>query len=339
MARGELLRKLFLSHNQGDNEYFRSVAMQVIAEEERKKNHQLARDLIQILNTEKTQKKMSSTFPNNYQQAPTGSDLSASLVDIKNPDHNFNDILLTKGNDKTIKRVIDEFRKSELLRLHGLKPKSKLLFCGPPGCGKTLCADVIANELGLQILYANFDAIVSSYLGETAANLRKIFNHAKEGQWVIFFDEFDAIGKARDDQSEHGELKRVVNSFLQLMDNFSSRSLIIAATNHEKMLDPALWRRFDDILFFGRPNITEIRNFLAKKIRNFPHKGLNIRAQASRLKGMSYASLERICFDAIKSCIINNIDSLTHELFDEAINEEKYRAAIINRVAADSSAV
>lgn len=339
MARGELIRKLFLSHNQGNNEYFRSVAMQVIAEEERKKNYQLARDLTQILNSEKPQKTMSSTFTNTYKQASTSNDLKASLVDIKDPGHNFNDILLTKSNEKTIKRVIDEVRKSELLRLHGLEPKSKLLLCGPPGCGKTLCADVIANELGLQVLYANFDAIVSSYLGETAANLRKIFNYAKEGQWVIFFDEFDAIGKARDDQSEHGELKRVVNSFLQLMDNFSSRSLIIAATNHEKMLDPALWRRFDEVLFFGRPNITEIRIFLTKKIRNFPHKGLDIRAQASRLKGMSYASLERICFDAIKACIINNIDSMTRELFDDAIKDEKNRAAIISRVVNNSSAV
>jgi len=238
------------------------------------------------------------------------------------------DILLKDKNKVVIKRVLEEYQKSELLRIHGLRPSTKLLFCGPPGCGKTLCSEIIASELGLPLLYTRFDAIVSSYLGETAANLRKVFDYAASNRWVVLFDEFDAIGKARDDPTEHGELKRVVNSFLQLLDNFMAPSVLIAATNHQQLLDPALWRRFDEIVMFPRPSVHEIQALLMMKLKNFPHTGLDIKAAASKFKGMGHSDVEHVCFDAIKATILQDKPSVDQEIFDRAFEQQRARSAI-----------
>lgn len=331
MARGELLRQLFLSQKQHNSSKFRSVAMQIIAEEQQKKNNQLAYDLLSILDSSEQKKPMTTTISNFQSAVPKDKDQEASLVDIRNPDQSFDDIILSPNNEKIIKRAILEYRKSELLKVHGLKPRSKFLFCGPPGCGKTLCADVISHELGLPLMYVHFDAVVSSYLGETASNLRKIFDYASQGRWIIFFDEFDAIGKARDDASEHGELKRVINSFLQLLDGFVSPSIIIAATNHEGLLDPALWRRFDEVVRFERPSVTDIQKLITKNLKNFPYKRINIKNKASSLKGMSHSSIERVCMNSIKTCVIDNKDYITSAIFDQAINDEKGRDAVIHK--------
>lgn len=327
MARGELLRKLFVSHKRGSDEEFRAVALEIIAEEQKKNNNQLAKDLLRILDNSTSV----NPFPkaiNEGSTLPKNQERQTLLVDIRHPNRDFHDIVLKKDTKKQIEDMLEEYSRSELLRTHGIKPRSKLLFCGPPGCGKTLCADIISREIGLPLLYTRFDAIVSSFLGETAANLRKVFDYASNGRWIVFFDEFDAIGKARDDIYEHGEIKRVVNSFLQLLDNFCAPSFIIAATNHEHLLDPALWRRFDEIIYFPRPSVAEIRDLLTMKLKNFPHSHLDLRMEAARLKGMSHAEIERICFDSIRACVIEGKDYIDQDIFDGAFERQKMRIRI-----------
>jgi len=326
VARGELLRKLFLSHSRGGDEEFRATALEIIAEEQNKNNRQLARDLLRILDNSSDTPFNGST--RDMVGLPKDKERDALLVDVQNPDVGFEDIILRPESRAAVERIIAEFRNAELLRTHGLRSKSKLLFVGPPGCGKTLCAKIIANELGLPLLYTRFDAIISSYLGETAANLRKVFNYAGVGHWVVLFDEFDAIGKRRDDENEHGELKRVVNSFLQLLDGFFASSLVIAATNHEQLLDPALWRRFDEIVSFPRPSIPEIAQLIALKLRNFPQEDIDVKTLARGLKGMSHGDIERICFDAIKSCIIEGKDKLDVTALEAALGQQKERLNI-----------
>ena len=142
---------------------------------------------------------------------------------------------------------------------------------GPSGCGKTTAAEALAAELGLPLVVIRLDAVVSSYLGETAANLGKVFEFLVKGQYVALFDEFDALGKERSDVSEHGELRRVVNAFLQMMDAYRGRTILVAATNHEQLLDSALWRRFDEVLLFERPNTEQLRRLLAVKLRPVRH--------------------------------------------------------------------
>lgn len=331
MARGELLRKLFLSHQRGHDEEFHAIALQVIAEEEKKRNHRLARDLMSIIEDGAPSVPDYHFLPYDAMSTPKDRERQTSLVDVREPLRRIEDILLRSDNRSVLERVLQEYRKSELLKVHGLTPSTKLLFCGPPGCGKTLCSEIIASELGLPLLYTRFDAIVSSYLGETAANLRKVFDYAASNRWVVLFDEFDAIGKARDDATEHGELKRVVNSFLQLLDNFSAPSILIAATNHEQLLDPALWRRFDEIVMFPRPSVQEIRSLLRMKLKNFPHDGLDTQAAASRFKGMSHSDVERVCFDAIKAAILEDRPSVDSETFKRAFERQKVRVAIATK--------
>jgi len=326
MARGELIRKLFKYYKMKNNSEFEKVALEVIAEEEQKNNHQLAKDLMRIL--EGTNGSTSTfTVGPDAGNLPQDREKHMPLVDIRKPDRIFPDIVLDQDHAEIIQKIMVEYRKAEVLNIHGLNPSNKILFCGPPGCGKTICTEIIAHELGIPLLYTRFDSIVSSYLGETSANLRKIFDFAASGRWVVMFDEFDAIGKARNDQNEHGELKRVVNSFLQMLDSFKSSSLVIAATNHEQLLDPALWRRFDEIVFFPMPTLKQIKDLLLLRLKNFPYE-LEISNLASGLIGMSYADVERICLDAIKSAIIGNQDKVTQATFDLALKNHKSRLSI-----------
>jgi SpoVK/Ycf46/Vps4 family AAA+-type ATPase len=199
------------------------------------------------------------------------------------------------------------------------------LFVGPPGCGKTLCAETVAAELGLDLLRARFDGIVSSYLGETATNLRRVFGYASQQQAVLFFDEFDALGKRRDDPQEVGELKRVVSSFLQILDAHPRDKLVIAATNHEGMLDDALWRRFDEILYFARPGVEELAKLMELRLRAVRKPSVDIRAFAQRMLGLSYADAERVCLEATKAMLLAGRKDLTVDLLEAELSTQQKR--------------
>jgi SpoVK/Ycf46/Vps4 family AAA+-type ATPase len=161
---------------------------------------------------------------------PRDPDRDAVLVDIRRSERTRDEIVLSAELDRKLTRIESEYRAREMLARQGLAVRSRLLLVGPPGCGKTLCAEVLAADLGLTLLYARFDGIVSSYLGETASNLRRLFNYARQHQAVLFFDEFDVLGKRRDDPQDVGELKRVVSSFLQLLDTYPRDQIVVAAT-------------------------------------------------------------------------------------------------------------
>jgi SpoVK/Ycf46/Vps4 family AAA+-type ATPase len=212
------------------------------------------------------------------------------------------------------------------------------LLCGPSGCGKTASAEALAAELALPMLYVRFDSVVSSLLGETAANLRKVFDYAARGQWVVFFDEFDAIGRSRDDATEHGEIKRVVNSFLQLLDSFSGRSLIIAATNFEQALDPAIWRRFDDVLRLDLPSKEALQALITKRLRPLRSTKKQVDALVEKLDGATFADAERVCFDARKACALEGSASLRNADIDVALERFAYRRSVLQQAAPDNSA-
>lgn len=328
MARGDLLKRLFISYLKRNDESFRTTAMQIIADEQKKNHLLLAEELQKILSNTVME---NLTFESRYDLSslPKDRERQALLVEVRKADRLLPDIILSKENLGTVEEIMEEFRRVEILRSHGISGRTKLLFCGPPGCGKTLLAEVLAGELGLPILYTRFDTIVSSYLGETSANLRKVFDYATRGTWVVFFDEFDAIGKSRDDLSEHGELKRVINSFLQLLDGFRGESLIIAATNHEHLLDAALWRRFDEILRLERPSVQDIQVLLTKKLASILHPKIKPEIIARRLKGLSHAEIERICYGAIRRSVLRDFSEVTPELFEESLNKEKGRLKAI----------
>lgn len=330
MASGDLLKKLFRNYRRGDIEAFEAIALQIIAEEQQKNHHILAADLQKILNNGPVSRHSSI-----LKQIPRDQESNVPLVEIRSPEKYLSDIILSKENHFRIERVIEEFHRKEILQTYGVRANTRLLFCGPPGCGKTLCAKVLSGELGLPMLYTRFDSIISSYLGQTSTNLRKVFDYASNGTWVVFFDEFDAIGKSREDLTEHGELKRVVNSFLQLLDSFSSDSLLIAATNHEGLLDRALWRRFDDVIFFDKPNTEQILSVIDQKLKGFHHNNLTIeKGHLEKLEGLPYSDIERICFDAIKEMLLRQKEQVTNREFDFALDYHMRRQKIIAKTTA-----
>lgn len=263
-----------------------------------------------------------------FAAVPRDPDRDAALVDVRHPERARSEIVLSPQVLARFERVVEEFGAQKDLARHGLSPKSRLLFIGPPGCGKTLCAEILAGELGLTLLHARFDGIVSSYLGETANNLRRVFSYASQQQAVLFFDEFDALGKRRDDPQELGELKRVVSSFLQILDAHPRDHLVVAATNHEGMLDDALWRRFDEILLFDRPSTAQLLELLKLRLRGVRTRGVDLEMFAAQMIGFAYADAERVCLEATKAMLLRKLKEVTPDLLEQELAEQRARLAL-----------
>ena len=330
MSSGDLLKRLFSSYRRGDSKEFLNAAQELIAEEEQRNHHVLARDLKKILENG-TSRSVSSVRRFDLDQVPQDRERGTTLLEIRTPQRYLDELIVSPELHDQIKIVLDEYRAIQVLQANNLRARQKLLLAGPPGCGKTLSAEVIAAELGLPLIYTRFDAVISSYLGETAANLRKVFEYAERGTWVVFFDEFDAIGKSRDDVEDHGELKRVVNTFLQLLDNFVSDSIFIAATNHEHLLDRALWRRFDDILFFDLPTTDQVRKLIDIKLSSIRHGDLNIESIVDLMTGWSHADVERVCIEAMKMAVMRRQTIIDDEIFQLAYERQLRRIDIIKQ--------
>lgn len=203
---------------------------------------------------------------------PVDSESRTVLADVVYPSENNIDVILSKENKDNLETFILSYKNADRLNSMGIGVSNTLLLYGPPGCGKTQCAYLIARELGLPLVIARLDSLISSYLGTTAKNIRALFDFAQKMPCVLFLDEFDAIAKARDDSNELGELKRVVNSLLQNVDAMSNDSLLIAATNHDKLLDSAVWRRFEYKLRIELPDT----NAIIEMIDLFTRKGHNL---------------------------------------------------------------
>ena len=219
----------------------------------------------------------------------------------------FDDLLLPDDARKLFAEVHLELRREDYLVSHGVPPRRTFLFAGPPGTGKSATAEALADELGRQLATVNLSTVVSSLLGDTAKNLSSIFEAASREYWVLLLDEFDTIAKERAEQTDHGELKRVVTAFLQQLDNFRGPSVIVAATNHPDLLDLAVWRRFDEILEFNPPDVHEIRALLRLKLRSVPKEpNFNVERLASACKGLTQAGVSRVVLDAYRTNLLQS---------------------------------
>ena len=321
MARADLLKKLFSSFNNDDRELFVKTAHEIIADE-RKKNHSvLADDLELVLNGAK--KNYRNSIPTMKTIISQNTDKDARLVEFYYPDKYLDDMILPKEKILQLEEIIREFQNWDVLMSNGVAPINKLLFYGPPGCGKTLCASVIAAEIGIPLMYVRYDALVSSYLGETASNIKKVFDLAKNDSFVILFDEFDAIGRSRNDTTEHGEIKRVVNTFLQQIDNFKGRSIIIAATNFEQSLDYAIWRRFDDTIRFDLPSNQEKTKLFSLRLKQFNGPSHSFETFLESTDAFSYADIENICKTIMRKCILDGRRNYNKKDIETAVEKQK----------------
>lgn len=310
MASGKILRQLFKAGAGGDSVAFRQASEAIIREERQKQHHLLANDLEQILYG------FGNRLPSIATKAlaervPVDQERGLPLLSIREPGRGFEEVVFDVRNQEVIEDVLEQHNRADVLKSYGLRPVDKILFYGVPGCGKTLSAEVIATELSLPLALIRIDSVVSSYLGETAANLRKVFDFINSTPMVALFDEFDAIGKERSDSSDHGELKRVVNAVLQMLDAYQGKSLIIAATNHEGMLDSAIWRRFEEVLLFTLPNREQLVRLLKIKLRGVRREfEVEDEPVVSIFQDMPHADVERVLRHAIKDMILKGQEFL-----------------------------
>jgi SpoVK/Ycf46/Vps4 family AAA+-type ATPase len=311
MASGKILRQLLKAGTAGNKDEFRRASEAIIEEERQKQHHLLANDLEKILYSDS----LPMTAPALSRLAgpvPTDKERGLPLLDVSTPKRSLDELVLSKNKINMIEEFLEEHRRSDVLKSYGMKPSNKIIFFGPPGCGKTLTAEVIAFELDMPLAVVRLDTLVSSYLGETAANLRKVFDYISSTPLVALFDEFDALGKERSDNSDHGELRRVVNAVLQMIDSYTGKSIIVAATNHEQILDSAIWRRFDDSIEFGLPNNETISKILKLKLRGVRRQFEIDNPDVIELfKNLSGADIERVCRRAIKRMILRNHEFLS----------------------------
>lgn len=268
---------LVSAHSSGNESQFEKVLSDLIHDEEKKGNSSLALSLKNAYSTEKRPANSTMISPissmsfsvQSVAGLPKDKDSTLDLVEILQPTIMLKDVALSEKASDTIQQIIDEQKKSDELLKSGVVPTNRILLCGPPGCGKTMTANALAAELGLSIAYVRLDGLVSSYLGQTGTNIRKIFEFVKGKRIMLFLDEFDAIAKKRDDSHELGELKRVVTTLLQNLDEMQANVFLVAATNHHHLLDPAIWRRFDISILLEEPNESQREKIVSSALLTY----------------------------------------------------------------------
>ena len=326
MASAEQLKALLKSHLEGDDDRFFSVAMQVAAHEAKLGHGKLAQELRAMIDDAKSRRGAGSPVPISR---PRGE--LANLLEDSYPKARLGEMILGKELSEQIQRVIREQRHAGRILEHGLAPRRKLLLVGPPGTGKTLTASVLAGELGLPLLQVRLDGLITKFMGETAAKLRQIFDATGRTRGVYFFDEFDAIGSQRGLANDVGEIRRVLNSFLQMIEQDHSHSLVIAATNHPDLLDPALFRRFDDVLHYDLPDQSQIAKLLKARLSGSVLKRVRWAHLAEIAAGLNYAEVTRATNEALKDALIHRRAKIEEAEIGTMLEERKSIAAKLNQ--------
>ena len=311
MATAEQLKFLIQSHFEHDNTRFTTLALQVAAHEARAGHPQLAVEIRRLIDKGKG---------DTAKVIPFKADLGDLVIVDYDLQDRLPDLIVSTSMQSRIERVLKEFRQQDKLKQHGMSHRRKLLLCGPPGCGKTLSASVIAGELDLPLCTVLMDKLVTKFMGETGAKLRQVFDTIAERRGVYLFDEFDAIGAERNRDNDVGEIRRVLNAFLQLIERDQSDSLIIAATNNHSMLDQALFRRFDDVITYGLPDAAERARLLAQRLGRYKGKVATAKLVAVA-EGLSHAEITMAVNDAIKDAILGGYDTVDMKVFTTMLTE------------------
>jgi SpoVK/Ycf46/Vps4 family AAA+-type ATPase len=313
MAAADQIKSLITSFADGDEARFYSTAMQIAAAEARNGHTSLADELKKLIDKAKSARKTSLGVVKSFPQNATQKELN-DLLELVHPNEKLKGMVLEPALEKSLKKILDEQRKFELLRQNNLFPRKKLLFIGPPGCGKSMSARVLASELAIPLFIIRLDGLMSRYMGESISKLRLIFDSMQQFRAIYLFDEFDSIGTTRSNGNDVGEIKRVLNSFLLQIEKDTSNSLIIAATNYPESLDKALFRRFDDIIQFPLPNKEKIYQLYKKELADFKlSKKFNLHAVSNESIGLSFGEIHKICEDIIKDYLVYGADEVSEE--------------------------
>ena len=324
MASSEQLKALIKSHISRDDGHFYSVAMQMAAHEARLGHGKLAEELRDMIDSAKTrigQDGSGKLIPIGSASKPRGE--LANLLTVTYPACRLADMVLDEQASSQLNRIIKEQRLLARIKEHGLSPRRKLLLVGPPGTGKTMTASALAGELGIPLFLVRLDSLITKFMGETAAKLRQVFDAIADLRGVYFFDEFDAIGSQRSMGNDVGEIRRVLNSFLQMIEQDHSNSLIIAATNHPEVLDYALFRRFDDVVEYHLPTPAQALDLIRSRLGLFSPKPFKKDGLAESATDLSYAEICRAVDAAIKDAIMHDQTKVQRGALEYALEERR----------------
>ena len=332
MASADQLKALLKSHIAGDERRFRATALQLAAHEAKLGHGKLARELRTLM--DEAQKSRAVDHPNpGYSIIPIArprGDL-ADILSLHESKHRLADLIVDPSLRAQLQRIVREHHAGAAIRAHGLQPRRKLLLVGPPGSGKTLTASVLAAELGLPLFLVQLDSLITRFMGETASKLRLVFEAMTQTRGVYFFDEFDAIGSQRGAGNDVGEIRRVLNSFLMMIEQDQSHSVLVAATNHPEVLDRALFRRFDDVLMYQLPDAEAIVGILNNRLSQRASKGTSWKRLAKLALGLSAADVVRAANEALKHSIIESEDYVSEATIKVALKERLQVQQQLNR--------
>lgn len=313
MATSEQLLSLVRAHYENDNERFKMVALQIAAHESKIGHTILAQSLKEILMKQRVNRPSLNTLK------PMGN----SLITHRASKSRKSDLIVSEKLDKQINNIIVEYTQRSKLNKNGYAHRRKILLEGLPGTGKTLTASVLAYELKLPLYIVQTDKLISKYMGETGAKLRQIFDSISQDIGIYFFDEFDSIGSERSSDNDVKEMHRVLNLFLQFIEQDTSDSIIIAATNSGNLLDQALFRRFDDVLRFDLPSKDEIEKLFVLKLNKFMSKKTINQEVIDLAYGLCHADITKACENAIKQAILNDKKYVSKDIMKEMLMERK----------------
>lgn len=322
MATATQIKALLQSYGSGDEERFYAIALQVAAAEARRGNEALAAEIKKLVDDAKRRRAAPKASPSIFHVAqPQGE--AAELLEEVEAGWKVKDLILPDPLRDRILRVLEEQQHLSRLKEHGLRPRQRLLFTGPPGCGKTMTASALASDLFLPLFVVRLDSLITRYLGESLSKLRLIFDTVNQSRAVYLFDEFDSIGYTRDFTGDVGEMRRLLNSFLAFIEKLSSNSLVIAATNHGDRLDKALYRRFDDLVEFGLPEESHIWETIQARLAGIPQDKFSRSRILKAAHGLSYAEITRACEEAVKEMLLRDLKSLTTATLVKGLTERR----------------
>jgi SpoVK/Ycf46/Vps4 family AAA+-type ATPase len=319
MSRADLLVSLVKAGSQGDQQLFRTTVEAMAADERAKQHHQLASKLEENLRTTVARPK-----PTDVSRAFDGG--HGGLLYEVEPRRNLESLFLDDATQAACRELIEEQQRKDLLRSYGLEPRHRVLLSGPPGNGKTTVAEAIAAELLSPLFVVRYEAVIGSFLGETSSRLKRLFDFVRTHQCVLFFDEFDTLGKERGDTHETGEIKRVVSSLLLQIDSLPSHVVVVTATNHAELLDRAVWRRFQLRLMLPAPTPSQKEAWFSRFQQSLGEPiGISPKVLASKLKASSFSDLEQFCADVRRRQVLSLPDSNLKRIVGERLKQWQRR--------------
>lgn len=322
MATADHVKALVRSHAEGDEDRFYSVAMQVAAREAKAGHSQVAQEIRDLVDQAKAAAKHPGRKLCPVPVTQPRGDL-AGLLSVSYPDQRLGDLVVEKEIRDSLERVLTEQRQQDRLLEHGFEPVRSLLFIGPPGTGKTLSASVVAGELHLPLFLIRLESLITKFMGETSAKLRLIFDAAEETRGVYLFDEVDALAGDRSSPNDVGEIRRVLNSFLQFLEQHRSTSMLVATTNHPQLLDPAIFRRFGLVVRYTMPTSEQVRAIIRNRLAAFNTRGLAWKRIEQAADGLSHSEVTVATEQAAKGAILSKAGSVTTEALVVALADRR----------------